>query len=195
MEPGFRKGGDAVEIDLANGQHRLGADAELCLPFDRRIPTASLRACHFDPAARRWRETASIPDPVQGCLRFKTGHFSLFGVLSGAAPSASDPAAPFGLGEVYVFPNPSGPGQEPSLHAELGAASSVEVKLFDVSGDLLRSLRIQGPPAYVDDGQGPELAYEEPLPGLASGTYFVVVEGSREGRGKLTKTFKFAVVK
>ena len=103
----------------------------------------------------------------------------------------------FALGEVYAFPNPARSPAGPVLHVEAGYADSLEVRLYDIAGDLKRELRLTGAPQLIDDGQGPQFAYEAAIDtrGLGSGMYVYVVRATKAGSPDLRASGKLAIVK
>lgn len=108
------------------------------------------------------------------------------------APEA-DPA--FRWGDVYVFPNPARGGRPPVVHVEAGLADSVSLTFYDVAGDLAHRAVLESAPLVVDDGQGPQYAYEYVWSGrIASGVYFCRVEAKR-GPDALVKIIKLAVLR
>ena len=104
--------------------------------------------------------------------------------------------ATFRLGEVYAYPNPAKGGKNPILHIETGIADRVEVRIFDIAGDLVHQGAIDGLPQLIDDGQGPQYAYEYEwgARGNASGVYLYSIE-ARKGGERLRRTGKLAVIK
>ncbi len=106
---------------------------------------------------------------------------------------AADPA--FKLGEVYCYPNPARK-TNPTFHIETGLADRVELKIYDISGDLVHETALTGPPQQIDDGQGPQLAYEYlwDVKNAGSGVYIFSI-ASRQGDKTLKKTGRCAVVK
>ncbi len=114
------------------------------------------------------------------------------GVLS-AVPAAA--AAEFRLGEVYCYPNPA-KKTNPTFHIETGLADKVELKLYDVSGDLVHETTLSGAPQLIDDGQGQQYAYEYQwnVGNAGSGVYIFSML-SRQGDKTLKKTGRCAVIK
>lgn len=103
--------------------------------------------------------------------------------------------AAFQLGEVYAFPNPAVGGTEPRLHIETGLADSVHIILYTLSGDLIRDETLSGAPQLIDDGQGPQYAYEWAWSGhIPSGTYFYLIE-TQKGSETLRAKGKIYVVR
>ena len=137
---------------------------------------------------------------VSGQARLVEGELSAPPAQSGGSrTSAAEPAAEaaFALGEVYAFPNPAKGGQKPTLHIEAGTADSVEIRLYDLAGDLVQEAALTGAPALIDDGQGPQLAYEHALDssGLGSGVYMYAIRAKRAGAADLKATGKVAIIK
>jgi len=110
-----------------------------------------------------------------------------------AAPLAAD--ASFKLGEVYCYPNPA-KKTNPTFHIETGLADRVGLRIYDVSGDLVHETTLTGPPQQIDDGQGPQLAYEYlwNTKNSGSGVYIFSVTSS-QGDKTLKKTGRCAVIK
>ncbi|MDQ7774001.1 MAG: T9SS type A sorting domain-containing protein [Elusimicrobiales bacterium] len=112
-------------------------------------------------------------------------------------PSAVPPAADtaFKLGEVYCYPNPAR-RTNPTFHMETGLADKVQLKIYDVSGDLVHETTLSGTPQQVDDGQGPQLAYEYlwDTKNAGSGVYIFSITSS-QGDKNLKRTGRCAVIK
>jgi len=101
----------------------------------------------------------------------------------------------FILGEVYVYPNPAKGGHVPTFHVEVGVADSVKITIYTVSGDVAHTYTATGMPSIINDGHGPEYAYEYAWRGhIPSGVYYYAIEAQKAGK-KLRKTGKFAVVR
>jgi len=98
---------------------------------------------------------------------------------------------------VYAFPNPCLAPARPTFHIESGVADRVEVRVYDLSGDLIHEAAIDGAPAIVNDGQGPQYAYELPwdVSGEGSGVYLFSVKAARSGSPDLKTVGRVAVVK
>lgn len=113
--------------------------------------------------------------------------------VSSAVSLAADTA--FKMGEVYCYPNPA-KKTNPTFHIETGLADKVELKIYDVSGDLVHQATLIGVPQQIDDGQGPQLAYEHlwDIKNAGSGVYIFSII-SRHGDKTLKKTGRCAVVK
>ena len=97
----------------------------------------------------------------------------------------------FELGEVYVYPNPAKGGKNPVFHIEVGAADSVKIRVFTVSGQLAHEHTLTGSPQLI----GSAYAYEYTWEGhIASGVYYYTIEAEHAGK-KLKAKGKFAVVR
>lgn len=110
------------------------------------------------------------------------------------SPAGADPA--YVLGEVYAFPNPSKRDKKPTLHAEVGIADSIEFRMYDVSGELVHKIQLDDLPQIVDDGQGPQYAYEYAWEGaIPSGIYLCVAQAHKKGEKDLTALVRLAVIR
>lgn len=101
----------------------------------------------------------------------------------------------FKLGEAYCYPNPA-KRTNPTFHIETGLADKVELKLYDTSGDLVHETVLSGPPLVIDDGQGPQYAYEYQwdIKNAGSGVYVFSMTATK-GDKTLKKTGRCAVIK
>lgn len=108
-------------------------------------------------------------------------------------PAAADPG--FSLGEVYCFPNPA-KKTNPTFHIETGLADKVELRLYNTAGDIVHEKILTGQPQLIDDGQGPQYAYEYPwnVGNVGSGVYIFSMT-ARRGDKTLKKTGRCAVIK
>ncbi|MGQ0644975.1 MAG: fibronectin type III domain-containing protein, partial [Elusimicrobiota bacterium] len=129
------------------------------------------------------------------------GYDASGGIVSSpsAAPERAAPPADgaFRLGEVYAFPNPARSGANPTLHVEAGLADRLEIRIYDVAGTLVHETEIPGAPRLVDDGQGPQYAYEYTwdASGAPSGVYLFRVQAHKAGESQLAASGKLAVLK
>lgn len=107
--------------------------------------------------------------------------------------SAADPA--FVLRSFYVFPDPAVGGASPIFHVAVGLADKVTIRAFDVAGRQLHMAALERP-AVIDDGAGPQYAYEHAWRGwIASGVYYYTVEAEKGGRPALHGRGRFAVIR
>ena len=122
----------------------------------------------------------------------QTTHFSLYQVLAPVKPQVN---ADFTLGEVYVFPNPARAGAIPTFHIEVGIADTVHIQIYTISGEPAHETTLVGTPQTINDGQGPQYAYEYAWNGhIPSGIYLYVLT-AKKGGARIKKTGKFVVVR
>jgi hypothetical protein len=105
----------------------------------------------------------------------------------------ADPS--FKLGEVYCYPNPA-KKINPIFHIETGIADKLELKIYDVSGSQIFEATLNGMPQVMDDGQGPQYAYEYlwDVNNIGSGVYIFSVV-SNKGNKILKRTGRCAVIR
>jgi hypothetical protein len=116
------------------------------------------------------------------------------GVMSDIKPfTISEPI--FKKGEMYCYPNPA-KGINPKFHIETGIADMAEIEVYDITGKKVDGIKIEGTPQIIDDGQGPEYAYETEwdTTNTGSGVYIIYVRSYR-GDKKIEGRFKCAVIK
>ncbi|MBI2071176.1 MAG: hypothetical protein HYT79_11310 [Elusimicrobia bacterium] len=120
------------------------------------------------------------------------------GVKTAAAtttPQTFGPDPKFQLGEVYAYPNPAVSGAKPVIHIEAGLADSARILIYSIAGELIKEGSLSGLPQVIDDGQGPQYAYEWGWDGhIPSGTYFYLIE-AKKGSEILRAKGKFHVVR
>ncbi|MBI4397198.1 MAG: hypothetical protein HY548_08890, partial [Elusimicrobia bacterium] len=121
-----------------------------------------------------------------------------YGTLSLVSPlrRAGTPDAAFRLGEVYSFPNPA-KRTNPTIHVEAGLADRVEIRFYDISGQLIHETEMTGNPRVVQDGSGVDYAFEYTwdVSDMASGVYIYVIQAHKNGEEDLRKVSKLAVIK
>ncbi|MBI4668001.1 MAG: T9SS type A sorting domain-containing protein [Elusimicrobia bacterium] len=110
-------------------------------------------------------------------------------LIQGADPT-------FKLGEIYCYPNPA-KRQNPTFHIEVGVADKVDLRLYDISGDLIHEISLSGDPQIIDNGQGLQYAYEYPwdASNIGSGVYVFVVQSFKANKETLKKIGKCVIVK
>ena len=152
----------------------------------------SLGVYYWDATLARWQLVpGAVFNASNGTVAFHSDHPSTYGVFS-AAPAASSYAASLAFGDVFVYPNPA-VGNRATFHIELPTVDSLEIRIYDVNGGLMRKVSLSGGPGVGVNGKQ---AYESVLDtsGVASGTYLYVVEASLQGAaGHVAK--KFSVVR
>lgn len=130
------------------------------------------------------RVSPAVPvSPVRGTQPAKP--------LAEALPDAS-----FRTGEVYAFPNPARHGRKPAIHVEAGIADQVTLRFYDLTGKLVHEARLSDIPKIINDGQGPEYAYEylwdQDMP---SGSYLCSVRVRKDGHPEWSRLIKLAVIR
>ncbi|MBI4064568.1 MAG: hypothetical protein HY401_09765 [Elusimicrobia bacterium] len=114
---------------------------------------------------------------------------------AGLAELSSGPDPSFTLRSVFVFPNPARGGQRPVFHVETGLAEQIEIRVYDMSGEMVWERSLHGAPQTLDRGEGIQYAYEYPLDqDLPSDVYLYVI-AARKGGESLKKTGRFSVVR
>ena len=86
----------------------------------------------------------------------------------------------FRLREVYAYPNPAKGGKCPIIHIEVGLADSVEIKIYDISGEYLHSQVISGDNFQIIDGKYC-YEYEWDISGISSGIYIYTIKAKKSG--------------
>lgn len=110
-----------------------------------------------------------------------------------SAPAEVGPDPTFRRGEIYSFPNPAKRGKNPTLHVESGIADSVEIRIYDIAGDLVHEVQIFDAPAVVDNRYAYEYTWD--TSGTASGVYIYAVSAKKSGEPDIRETKKLAVIK
>jgi hypothetical protein len=172
---------------------QFASPATITVPYDKAsIPPGKTEN---DLVIYNWNETAGAWIPLattilNGRAQADTWHFSLYQVMaSGVNPLA---ASAFALHQFYVYPNPARGGNRPTLHIECGIGDGVDIRIYDVAGELRHSAHIAGGPTV----SAPQYAYEYVwnMSGAGSGVYTAVVE-ARKGGAVIKATKKFAIIK
>lgn len=113
-----------------------------------------------------------------------------------AALSLDNPTLPtdFKLGEYYSFPNPAKNGKNPAIHFECGIADKVEIKIYDVAGDLIHQQELPGHSWQVVDGK---YCYEYTwdVSDIASGVYIYCIQAKKSGYPDIKVRKKLAVIR
>ncbi len=156
---------------------------------------SSLRIGYWNPDSGAWEILPSTVSKADGLVTAQVAHFSLYQVLSEAAPASAPTPIPssgqFSLGEVYVYPDPAVPGRPPKLHVAVSSGDRASVKIYSTSGRLVHETSVSGAPGTFNG----ESAYELDLGGdFTSGIYYYSAEVDN-GAQKLHRSGKFAVVR
>lgn len=167
----------------------------ISLPYDpAALPAGAdegaLKVAYWNAAAADWEPLPSEVDKAARTVSARTGHFSVYQAVLGAAPAAA-PAAPFSVGEVYVFPNPAAGGARPVLHVAAAAGERLTVRVYSASGRQAWEGSVAGAPGPSAGGTAYELELRGEFP---SGVYYYLAEVEGPG-GKVKRRGKFAVVR
>ncbi len=148
----------------------------------------ALKVAYWNALAKEWEILPSVVSKADKLVSARTGHFSVYQVVSEAVPSAAPPApAAFSVGEAYVFPNPAKSGAVPVLRVAASGSDKCSVKVYSASGRLAHEASVSGAPAGA--------AYELELRGeFTSGVYYYQAEISGPG-SRVRKSGKFAVIR
>lgn len=180
------------------GPHGMdfGEPVTISLPYDRAAaaPGRALAVGYWNAGRGDWELLPSTVDEENGLVSARTSHFSVYQVLAASPADVPAPDQSLAFGEVYAFPNPA-VGKKPVIHAEVPSGDGMTVKIYTASGRLADEGRVSGGPWQVDDGAGPESAYEyEVREKLQAGVYYFTVEVSK-GAQRIKKSGKFAVIR
>lgn len=102
------------------------------------------------------------------------------------------PDPTFRLNEVYSYPNPAKNGYKPTIHIACGIADSVELKLFNIAGELVHSTEMNN--LIIKNN---EYAYEYrwDISNVASGVYVYYINAQHQGDKPIKILKKLAVIK
>jgi len=100
----------------------------------------------------------------------------------------------FRLGDIYPFPNPAKRGKSPTLHIEVGVADEVDIRIFNIAGELVHSDKIRSDPTDIVSGRY-VYKHKWDTDHIASGVYIYLIRAKRDGCGDLKKTGKIAIIK
>jgi len=161
-------------------------------------PGDNLNIAYWNPKKSVWEILDSVVDRQAKNVSAKIDHFSLYQILAPAPPLASEqfstvPDSVFQLGEVYAFPNPSVGGRFPTIHMECGVPDSIELKIYDLSGDLVHEARMDQKQLIVNEKYAYEYTWD--TTNIASGIYVYVVQARKNGEKDIKVMKKLAVVK
>ena len=102
-----------------------------------------------------------------------------------------DPA--FRLEETYVFPNPATGEKRSRFHIECGIADSIELRIYNVTGDLIHEARFPDRPMIINNKYAYEYSWDSS--DVASGVYVYTAAAKKSGEKDLKVTKKLAIVK
>jgi hypothetical protein len=111
------------------------------------------------------------------------------GIYALAQGPTTGESAEFGFKNVYVFPNP---GAQPTFHIEAGAASSISVHIFNVSGEKVAEAELSGPGLLVEGVNAHEYRWDA---NVAPGIYLAVIRAHKPGHDDIVIRRKVAIVR
>lgn len=189
-----RREARAVGVPVSYGPEgtRFKKPVTLELAYDRaKLPAGvsegALAVHYWNPQAGEWQPLPSRVDRQAQIVRAQTDHFSTYQLLASAGAPSQEPAARGALlGEVYAYPNPVSRGQTPRIRVE-SAADRVEIRVYDVSGELKHSAAYDNPQA--------DLEHSWDVSGVGSGVYVYAVTASRAGERPARAKGKLGVIR
>lgn len=101
------------------------------------------------------------------------------------------PSEEFVLGEVYSFPNPA-KLCNPTIHFECGVADIVEIRIYNIAAELVKSIEIIDSPQIINGKYAYEYTWD--VNDVASGVYICLVRAHKDGK-VLKKIKKMAVIR
>jgi hypothetical protein len=176
-----------ISINLAKLFRRIRwVDGMPIVGMPDRASSQGLPVLYEEVASHSWvpvGNQSATSDSINACL----SDFASYQIF---APIMNQP---YTFGEVYVFPNPTGPGQTAILHVDVGMSEKVSYRIYDVSGDLVTEGKMVEAPQAIRGRS----AYEQPLDmsHFKAGVYVGVVTAEKSGSDALRKNFRFSILK
>ncbi|OGS45247.1 MAG: hypothetical protein A2539_10255 [Elusimicrobia bacterium RIFOXYD2_FULL_34_15] len=112
-------------------------------------------------------------------------------ILLGAIKQA--PSAEFVKGEVYAYPNPAKNGYQPIIHVECGIADLVEIRIYNVAGELVHKDEISTQPMIKNNKYAYEYTWD--ISNKASGVYLYLVRAHKNSEKTIKVLKKIALIK
>jgi len=162
-----------------------------------------LKIAYWNKETKAWEPLASTIDITKRTISAQVTHFSVYQVLQPkysviTVPGPVAAAAEFAFRDAYIFPNPTKGGQRPTIRVQVGLASSVEIRIHDLSGSLVHQTTLHGA-KLLDDGNGKgqqyTFDYTWNTSGVGSGVYAVLVIAKKTGHKDITLVKRVAVIK
>lgn len=104
------------------------------------------------------------------------------------------PEPDFVLGENYSYPNPAKRGANPKIHIECGVADKLEIILYNVAGEIIKSEQLAGNNYQIVSNK---YCYEQPIEvsDIASGVYIYTIKAEKENEKPIKAQGKIAIIK
>jgi hypothetical protein len=175
---------------------RFSSDVLISVPYQSsQLPAGKtvkdIRVFHWDRLLRQWIELETIADGAVNRVSAYVRHFSIYQAMATGVYRLSADSA-FRLGDVYAFPNPA-KRANPTIHAELGQADSVMLRIYDISGQQAHEADITSYLTTVGGTYAYEYTWD--VSGKASGVYLYVIRAKKAGFSDITVKSKLAVIK
>ncbi|MEW6557624.1 MAG: hypothetical protein AB1349_09750 [Elusimicrobiota bacterium] len=121
-------------------------------------------------------------------------HFSIYAIVYQQPQMTPEPDTTFRKGEIYACPNPAKRGVFPKIHIEVGLADKIEIKMYNIAGELVQSTELYSSDVKSD---ATKYYYEYPwdISNVASGIYVSTIEAKKSGFPDIKTTRKMAVIK
>lgn len=147
----------------------------------------------IESEVRREKREQRVLDAQQKEDSSSTGTPSSQGALSAQASlsATADPA--FVLRDIYAYPNPARGSERPTFHIEVGIADKVEIRIYNLAGELVEAQEITSPPKVINGVYAYEYRWE--AHGAASGVYLYLVRAFKQGRPTIKALKKSALIK
>ncbi len=116
----------------------------------------------------------------------------------GPTPQTASADPTFLLRDFYIFPNPAKRNQKPTIRIQVGLADSVDVNIYDISGERVHSVNLSSPQA-LDDGNGKgsqyTFDYSWDTSHVGSGIYVVAITAHKAGQADIRAIKKAGVIR
>lgn len=153
-------------------------------PHYRRLAERELKRIKLERELEQAQQAGGTPPSSPG---------SGGGAISAQAAKTQQADPSFVLRDIYVFPNPARGGAKPTIHVEVGVADKVEIRFYNIAGELIHSVEITSPPKVINSVYAYEYRWE--AEGTASGVYIYLVRAFKEGRPTIKALKKLALIK
>lgn len=184
---------EAVDLNTLNFITNFNQPALLTAMYDpSKVKNPNLVGIfYWDESRQRWQALANpSADTVNHTVTAQTDHLTTFAVYEISPSGTASGSLEFG--EVFSYPNPAKKGKA-TIHVELPMVDSVEIRIYDLNGNLVNGVNLGGAPTIGINGKQ---AYEYiwDTSGAAAGSYMYSVKASKGSQsGRILK--KLAIVR
>jgi len=102
------------------------------------------------------------------------------------------PDPTFKLRDVYSYPNPA-KQTNPTIHIECGIADKIEIKIYNIAGELVHKTTLTGSPKLIRGKLAYE--YEWDTKDVSSGVYIYYVYAEKSGEKPIKLVKKLAIIR